>query len=259
MTFENILAKTENGIFFLTINRPDKLNALNRKTIDEIGIAISEAEKNDEVKAIIITGAGQKAFVAGADISEFANLNIEQGKELARNGHKVFNSIENCSKPVIAAVNGLALGGGCELAMACHIRVASDNAKFGQPEVKLGLIPGYGGTQRFTMLAGKSKAMELLMTADMIPANEALRIGLVNHVTTQDELMNKCTEIANKIIQQAPLAIGSIIRCVNDFFDESKNGFETEISEFGKCFATEDVKEGTNAFMEKRKPEFKGK
>lgn len=259
MPFENLLTKSENGIFLITVNRPDKLNALNRKTIDEIGIAVSEAEKNNEVKGIIITGSGQKAFIAGADISEFANISMEQGKELARNGQKVFNSIEHCSKPVIAAVNGFALGGGCELAMACHIRVASDNAKFGQPEVKLGLIPGYGGTQRLTMLVGKSKAMELLMTADMISANDALILGLVNHVTTQDELMNKCIAIANKIMQQAPLAIGSIIRSVNDFYDKTKNGFEAEISEFGKCFATEDVIEGTNAFMEKRKAEFKGK
>lgn len=259
MSYENILTKIENGIFFITVNRPDKLNALNKKTLQEIGSAVSEAEKNHSVKALIITGTGSKAFVAGADISEFADFTKEKGEELARHGHTIFNSIENCPKPVIAAVNGFALGGGCELAMACHIRVASDNAKFGQPEVKLGLIPGYGGTQRLTMLIGKSKAMELLMTADMIGANDALSLGLVNYVTTPDQLMNKCVEIAEKIKHQAPLAIAGLIRCVNDFFDEKKDGYETEIEEFGKCFVTEDFKEGAKAFLEKRKAEFKGK
>ncbi|MEP7168647.1 MAG: enoyl-CoA hydratase-related protein [Bacteroidota bacterium] len=259
MSYENILTNTENGILTVTINRPDKLNALNKKTIEEIGAAVSAGEKDAAVKIIVITGAGTKAFIAGADISEFANYSVAEGEQLSRHGHVVFNRIENCEKPVIAAVNGFALGGGCELAMACHIRIASDNAKFGQPEPKLGLIPGYGGTQRLTMLIGKNKAMELLMTSDMISAADALSLGLINHITTQEALMNKCLEIAEKIKQQAPLAIAGIIRSVNDFYNEEKNGYETEITEFGKCFSTEDVKEGTKAFLEKRKADFKGK
>ncbi|HKR04237.1 MAG TPA: enoyl-CoA hydratase-related protein [Bacteroidia bacterium] len=259
MTFENILTKTENGILVITINRPDKLNALNKKTIEETGSAVSAGEKDEAVKIIIITGSGLKSFIAGADISEFADLSVAEGEQLSRHGHVVFNKIENCEKPVIAAINGFALGGGCELAMSCHIRVASDNAKFGQPEAKLGLIPGYGGTQRLTMLIGKSKAMELLMTTDMISAADALSLGLINYVTTPEQLMNKCIELAEKIKQQAPLAIAGIIRSVNDFYNEEKNGYETEITEFGKCFNTHDFKEGSKAFLEKRKAAFKGK
>lgn len=259
MSFENVLTNTENGILTVTVNRPDKLNALNKKTIEEIGAAVSEGEKNDSVKIIIITGAGPKAFIAGADISEFADYSFTEAEQLSRHGHNVFNRIENCEKPVIAAVNGFALGGGCELAMACHIRVASDNAKFGQPEANLGLIPGYGGTQRLAMLIGKSKALELLMTTDMISAADALSLGLINYVTTQDQLMNKCIEIAEKIKQRAPLAIAGIIRSVNDFYNEEKNGYETEITEFGKSFSTADFKEGSKAFLEKRKAVFKGK
>lgn len=259
MSYENILSKSENGICTITVNRPDKLNALNKKTIAEIGMAVADAEKNAEVHVIILTGAGPKAFVAGADISEFANYSVEEAKQLSQHGHDVFNSIENCSKPVIAAVNGFALGGGCELAMACHLRVASDNAKFGQPEVKLGLIPGYGGTQRLPQLIGKTKALELLITADMLSAEDALRLGLVNYVVKPEELMNKCMEIAEKIKQQAPVAIAEIISCVNDCFSESKNGFASEVNSFGKCFSTSDYKEGTAAFLEKRKAVFKGK
>ncbi|MEO5569294.1 MAG: enoyl-CoA hydratase-related protein [Bacteroidia bacterium] len=259
MSFENVLTNTENGILTVTVNRPDKLNALNKKTIEEIGAAVSEGEKNDSVKIIIITGAGPKAFIAGADISEFADYSFTEAEQLSRHGHNVFNRIENCEKPVIAAVNGFALGGGCELAMACHIRVASDNAKFGQPEANLGLIPGYGCTQRLAMLIGKSKALELLMTTDMISAADALSLGLINYVTTQDQLMNKCIEIAEKIKQRAPLAIAGIIRSVNDFYNEEKNGYETEITEFGKSFSTADFKEGSKAFLEKRKAVFKGK
>lgn len=258
MSYENILISNLNNVLTITVNRPDKLNALNKKTIEEIGAAVSDAEKDSTVKVIIITGSGQKAFIAGADISEFADFTLSQGEDLSRHGHNVFNKIENCEKPVIAAVNGFALGGGCELAMACHFRIASENAKFGQPEVKLGLVPGYGGTQRLAMLIGKSKAMELLMTADMIDANEALLLGLVNYVVPLDQLLNKCSELAEKIKQQAPLAIAGIIRSVNDFYDETKDGYETEITEFGKCFVTEDFKEGTKAFLEKRKPVFKG-
>jgi enoyl-CoA hydratase len=257
--YQNILAEVAEGIMTITINRPDKLNALNKQTIAEVGMAIEAAEKNADVRAVILTGSGTKAFIAGADISEFASFTIEEGSALAAHGHRVFNSVENCSKPVIAAVNGFALGGGCELAMACHMRVAADNAKFGQPEVKLGLIPGYGGTQRLPMLIGKSKAMELLMTADMIDANEAYRLGLVNYVVPQDQLLDKCREILSKIKAQAPIAIAEITRTVNAHYDYKTDGFQEEINRFGACFGTEDFTEGTQAFLNKRKPDFKAK
>ncbi len=260
MTYENILTSAENSILTITINRPDKLNALNKKTIDELNKALIIAEKDASVKVIIITGSGQKAFVAGADISEFANFSVEQGKALSAEGHKkLFDCIENLSKPVIGAVNGFALGGGLELSMACHIRVASDNAKMGLPEVSLGVIPGYGGTQRLAQLVGKGKAYEMIMTADMITAADALAWGLVNHVTTQDGLMTKCLEIAGKILSKSPTAIASAIRSVNANFKDSVNGFAVEIDEFGICFGTEDFKEGTTAFLEKRKANFSGK
>jgi len=259
MSFENLLTKTENAIFFITIKRPDKLNALNRKTVQEIGEAIKQAKNNSEVKAVIITGAGQKSFVAGADISEFIGLSVEQGKGMAQAGQDVFKSIEDSTKPVIAAVNGFALGGGCELAMACHLRIASDNAKFGQPEVNLGLIAGYGGTQRLTQYIGKSKSMELHMTADMITAEQALQLGLVSYVTTQEQLIPKCIEIIEKIKTKSPQAIAGVIASINGFYTEGVNGFKKEVDEFGKCFATEDFKEGTSAFLEKRKPNFTGK
>lgn len=259
MNYENLLTSTEKGILTITVNRPDKLNALTRKTVFEIGEAVKWASESEEVKGIIITGSGFKAFVAGADISEFLGKNLEEGKLMALAGHSIFNSIENCSKPVIAAVNGFALGGGCELAMACHLRVASDNAKFGQPEVNLGLIPGYAGTQRLVQLIGKGKALELLMTADMINAEEAHRLGLVNHVTTQEQLIPKCMEILEKITSKSPAAIGGVINCVNAYFTEGVDGFENEIEEFSKCFITEDFQEGTKAFLEKRKANFTGK
>lgn len=259
MAFQNILTKTENGIAFITINRPDKLNALTKQTVQEIGIAVDEAIKSEDVKAMIITGAGPKSFVAGADISEFLGLSVEQGKALAKAGHDVFNKIENSPKPVIAAVNGFALGGGCELAMSCHVRVASNNAKFGQPEVNLGLIAGYGGTQRLIQYIGKAKALELHMTADMIGAEEAHKLGLVNYVTTPEELIAKCTEIIEKIKTKSPSAIAGVIRSVNAYFAEGVNGFEKEIDEFGKCFGSADFKEGTSAFLEKRKANFTGK
>lgn len=257
--YENILTKTETGIFYLTINRPDKLNALNKKTVQEIGQAIKQAKDDATVLAVIITGSGPKSFVAGADISEFIGLSVEQGKALAKAGQDVFRSIEVCPKPVIAAVNGFALGGGCELAMACHLRIASDNAKFGQPEVNLGLIAGYGGTQRLTQYIGKSKSMELHMTADMIAAGQALQLGLVSYVTTPDLLIPKCVEIMEKIKTKSPKAISGVIRSINAYYNECENGFDVEIEEFGKCFSTEDFKEGTAAFLEKRKPVFKGK
>lgn len=256
--FENLLTKSENGIYTITVNRPDKLNALNKKTVSEIGEAIKEAIKNVEVRGIIITGAGPKSFVAGADISEFVGLNVVQGEAMAKAGQDVFKSIEDCPKPVIAAVNGFALGGGCELAMSCHIRVASDNSKFGQPEVNLGLIAGYGGTQRLTQLVGKAKSMELHMTADMLTAEQALQLGLVNYVVPQDQLIAKCVEILEKVKTKAPLAIAGAIASINAVYTDGVDGYEKEISEFGKCFSTQDFKEGTSAFLEKRKANFKG-
>jgi len=259
MIFENLLTAIENGVLTITINRPDKLNALTKKTVEEIGIAVRNAESDATVKAIIITGSGQKSFVAGADIAEFIGLSVEQGKALARSGQVVFKSIENCSKPVIAAVNGFALGGGCELSMACHLRVASENAKFGQPEVNLGLIAGYGGTQRLIEYIGKTKAMELHMTGDLINAEQALSLGLVNHVVPQDQLIAKCLELLEKIKSKSPRAITAVINSVNAYFETNVDGFDAEIEEFGKCFATEDFKEGTSAFIEKRKASFVGR
>ena len=259
MTFENLLTANDSGVLTITINRPDKLNALNKKTVDEMGVAIKNAIADTAVKAIIITGAGPKAFVAGADISEFIGRSLEQGKILAQAGQNIFKEIENCPKPVIAAVNGFALGGGCELSMACHLRVASDNAKFGQPEVNLGLIAGYGGTQRLIQYIGKTKAIELHMTGDMLNAEQALNLGLVNYVVTPDQLMPKCLELIAKIRSKSPRAITGVINSVNAYFENGVDGFATEIEEFANCFATEDFKEGTSAFVEKRKPNFTGK
>ena len=259
MTYENLLASTENSVLTITINRPDKLNALNKKTVEEIGQAIKFAETSNEIKAIIITGAGPKSFVAGADIAEFVGLSVEQGKAMAKAGQDVFRQIETCSKPVIAAVNGFALGGGCELSMACHLRIASENAKFGQPEVNLGLIAGYGGTQRLIQYLGKTKATELHMTADLINAEQALDLGLVNYVVPQDQLIPKCLELIEKIKSKSPKAITGVINSINAYFENGVDGFNTEVQEFGKCFATEDFKEGTSAFLEKRKANFTGK
>lgn len=256
---ENLLIRQQDAVLYITINRAAKLNALNKSTLQELHETISRAISDTSVKALIITGEGEKAFVAGADISEFANFSIEQGKALSAEGHKkVFDLIENCPKPVIAAVNGFALGGGLELALACHIRVASENAKMGLPEVSLGVIPGYGGTQRLTQLAGRGKALEMILTGDMITADEAKSLGLVNHVTTLEGLMGKCEEIASKILTRSPKAVSSAIRAVNATYKDGVNGFEVEIEEFGKCFGTADFKEGTSAFLEKRKPIFSG-
>ena len=260
MNFENILISIENGIGLITINRPSKLNALNVETIQELHNAFESLENNTDVRVIIITGEGEKAFVAGADISEFANFSIEEGAQMAAQGHELlFDFIENLKTPVIAAVNGFALGGGLELAMACHFRIASDNAKMGLPEVSLGVIPGYGGTQRLPQLIGKGRAMEMIMTAGMISAEEAYRAGLVNHVVPQAELIDFTRNLAQRIIKNSPFAVGRAIKSVNANFKDGVNGFETEIRNFGKCFGTEDFKEGTTAFLEKRKPNFSGK
>ncbi len=257
--YSTIITNLENGTLIITINRPDKMNALNKDVIQDLGGAMDEVYNNKEIKSAIITGAGEKAFVAGADISEFLALGAEGGAALATVGRNlVFDKIAYCPKPVIAAVNGFSLGGGCELAMACHFRVASVTAKFGQPEVNLGLIPGYGGTQRLTRLIGHGKAMELLMTADMIGAEEAKTLGLVNHVVPAEELLNKAKEILQKIHTKAPIAIANIIACVNECSDGNHHSFDNEIVRFGECFETEDMKEGTKAFLEKRKPVFKG-
>ena len=260
MKFENLLVSIENGLATITINRPKKLNALNKNTIEELHEAFKNLDADNAVKVIMITGSGEKAFVAGADISEFAHFSVEEGGRLAAKGQELlFDFVENLATPVIAAVNGFALGGGLELAMSCHFRIASDNAKMGLPEVSLGVIPGYGGTQRLPQLIGKGRAMELVMTAGMISAEDAKNYGLVNHVTTQEELEPLATKIASKIMRNSSVAIGAAIKAVNANFKDGINGFETEISEFGNCFGTADFKEGTTAFLEKRKADFPGK
>lgn len=262
--YNTLLTHLDNGILTITINRPEKLNALNKEVFNDLDRVMDEVYTNKEIKTVIITGAGTKAFVAGADITEFAGLNKEEAKKLAKRGQDVFFKIENCPKPVVAAVNGFALGGGCELAMACHFRICSDNAKFGQPEVNLGLIPGYGGTQRLTQLVGKGKSMELQMTAQLMDAAEALQWKLVNHVTTQEQLLIKTTEVLQTIQTKAPIAISKIIECINiavvsdSAYTNGTTGYDKEVECFGECFTTSDMKEGTSAFVEKRKPQFKG-
>lgn len=259
MSYNNLLVTDADGIRTITINRPDQLNALNRETIGELDSALSEADADKSVRVLIITGSGAKAFVAGADIKEFAHFSVPEGKALSADGQKkLFNHVENMSKPVIAAVNGFALGGGLELAMSCHFRVASDNARMGLPEVSLGVIPGYGGTQRLARLVGKGKAMEMIMTAGMIKADEALQWGLVNHVVPQADLLAKCNELATAITKNSPTALAAAIRAVNAGYEPGADGMQREIEEFGKCFGTADFKEGTSAFMEKRKAVFKG-
>lgn len=258
MTYNNIIIEQKEKIAVLTINRPNQLNALNKETISELSTAFKSLEADKSVRVIIVTGSGEKAFVAGADIKEFYQFDINQGKELSALGHQsLFDLVENLTTPVIAAVNGFALGGGLELAMSCHFRIASDNAKLGLPEVTLGVIPGYGGTQRLAQLIGKGRAMEMIMTAKMITAPEALFMGLVNHVTTPDELMTTGYKLAEKIASNSSTAISSAIRSINAGYKDGVNGYQTEIEEFGKCFGTADFNEGTAAFIEKRKPEFK--
>ena len=255
--YKTLLVEIDNSICVITVNRPDKLNALNKEVFNDLDMAIDEVYKNPEIRSAIITGAGNKAFVAGADISEFLELDPSEATELSARGHKVFDKIENSPKPIVAAVNGFALGGGCELALACHFIYASENAKFGQPEVNLGLIPGYGGTQRLTQLVGRNLAMELLMSGNMISAKEAMEIGVANKVFPPEELLPKTKEILSLIQSKAPVAVSQLIECVNNF-DHTQQGYDLEIKKFGECFATEDAKEGASAFLEKRKPNFKG-
>ena len=257
---ENILIEKQDAIAIVTINRPTKLNALNKATIQELHDGFKSLNEDKSVKAIIVTGSGEKAFVAGADISEFANFSVEEGEKLAAEGQRLlFDFVQNLSTPVIAAVNGFALGGGLELAMSCHFRVASDNAKMGLPEVTLGVIPGYGGTQRLAQLVGKGRAMEMIMTAGMIDAETAKNYGLVNHVVPQAELLDFTKGIATKITKNSSVAIAKAIEAINANFEDGTNGYEVEIKNFGFSFGTEDFKEGTTAFLEKRKAEFPGK
>lgn len=260
-SFDNLLYELDaaTGILTITVNRPTKLNALNAATIGELGEAIEQARADAAVRGIILTGSGEKAFVAGADIAELAGLTGPGAQEASARGQVVFRRFEISSKPVIAAVNGFALGGGCELAMACHVRVASENARFGQPEVNLGLLPGYGGTQRLVQLVGKGKALELLLTADQVKADEALRLGLVNHVVPQAELLDFCKGLLTKMLSKAPLAVGLVIDCVNTYFDQGgEAGYTAEAAAFGQAFGTNDFREGTTAFVEKRAAVFKG-
>lgn len=257
MNLENVLIEQKENLAIITINRPTKLNALNKQTIEELHTAFKSLDENPAVKVIVITGSGEKAFVAGADISEFANFSIEEGTELARKGQEIlFSFVENLGTPVIAAVNGFALGGGLELAMSAHFRVASSNAKMGLPEVSLGVIPGYGGTQRLPQLVGKGKAMEMIMTAGMISAEEAKEWGLVNYVVAQEELLPLCEKLAQKIMRNSSVAISAAIKSVNANYTNCVNGFSVEIENFGVSFGTSDFKEGTTAFLEKRKPNF---
>lgn len=259
MKLQNVAVETEGKIALVRIERPEKLNALNRQTIEELGKAFSRLEADPQVRVIILTGSGPKAFVAGADIAEFAGFDAGQGKDLARTGQQtLFDRVERLKTPVIAAVNGFALGGGLELAMACHIRVASQNARMGLPEVSLGVIPGYGGTQRLPQLVGKGRALEMILTGGMIGAERAREYGLVNHVTEPGDLLEFCKALARDIAKNSPAAIASAINAVNAGFSSNHPGFQAEIEAFGNCFATADFREGTTAFLEKRPPEFPG-
>lgn len=256
MHYQNLKTILSEGILLLTISRPEKLNALNQLTMHELSSCFDWIESNKEIRAVLLTGEGEKAFVAGADISEFLQMDGPYGAELSKKGQDIFFQIENSTKPVIAAVNGFALGGGCELAMACHIRIASENAQFAQPEINLGIIPGYGGTQRLTVLVGKGKALELMLTADKIDANTAFQIGLVNHVVPLSELLDFSKKLAQKIVSKPPISVAMTIKAVNDAGTES--GYASEVIGFSKCTASNDFKEGVTAFLEKRKAIFKG-
>ena len=259
MNFSHLKISDNGSVSIVTINRPDKLNALNIEVIDQLSQCMTQLEKDSSVRCIILTGEGQKAFVAGADISEFANFSVPEGTKLSAEGHeKLFNLVSKLNTPVIAAINGFALGGGLELAMSCHMRVASDNARMGLPEVSLGVIPGYGGTQRLPELIGKGRAMEMIASAQMIDAAKALQYGLVNHVVSQEQLIEKCEEISSKIVRNSPKAIGFAIQAINASSDSSVYGFAEEVRLFGEAFGTGDFKEGTTAFLDKRKPNFTG-
>jgi enoyl-CoA hydratase len=258
--YENLLFEVEDGIGIVTINRPKVLNALNRATITEIEALFSELVEDNSVKVVIVTGSGEKSFVAGADIAEMQSMTAIEGRKWGKLAQAVFNKIDNLPQPVIAAVNGYALGGGCELAMACDIRIASEKAKFGQPEVSLGIPPGFGGTQRLPRLIGKGRAKELLFTGEMIDAQEAYRIGLVNRVVKPEELITTARDIARKIMQRGEIAVKMCKAAVNEGLDmDLDSGLAYEAEVFGLCFATEDQKEGMQAFLEKRQPVFKGR
>ncbi len=259
MNYETILSEQIDKICKITLNRPKQLNALNTTVFSELEAAMNDAKANENVWAILITGSGEKAFAAGADIKEFSEFNQSQAKELSANGQRIFKLISDCTKPVLAAINGFALGGGLELAMACHLRIASENARFGQPEVGLGVTPGYAGTQRLTELIGRTKATELLLTGEMIKAPEAFILGLVNYVVSPAELDSKSMELLGKITKQSPVALAGILNSINGYFDKKSDGYQTEVNEFAKCFNSEDFKEGTSAFIERRKPNFTGK
>ncbi len=258
MSFQNLEVNYKDKIAVVTINRPENLNALNSQTILELNRCFLDLESNSNVRAIVLTGAGNKAFVAGADIKEFADFSEAEGKALAQEGQeKLFNTIEQLNTPVIAAINGFALGGGLELAMACHIRIAGDNSKMGLPEVTLGLIPGYGGTQRLAQLIGRGRAMEMILSANFVDGKQAYVYGLVNNVVSSQTLLMEALKLAIKISNNSPIAVQSAIRAMNAGYDKNQDGFEVEVDEFGKCFGTNDFKEGVDAFLNKRKPEFK--
>jgi enoyl-CoA hydratase len=257
MSYQTLLQELHEGILTVTINRPEKLNALNARVLEELDSILDEVHARADVRAVLLTGAGEKAFVAGADISEFLSASGGQGMALAKRGQDIFFRIENCPKPFVAAVNGFALGGGCELAMSCHFRIASEQAKFGQPEVNLGIIPGYGGTQRLTQLVGKGRAMELMMSGNMIDAQEAKAWGLVNRVTPASDLLAECRKLLLTILSRSPNAVAQVIAAVNAGFDNKRDGYAEEVRLFGECFGTEEMKEGVTAFLEKRKPKFR--
>ena len=257
MNYENILIEVENSIQVITINRPSKLNALNMVTIEELSRALVASDKETSVRVVIITGAGEKAFVAGADISEFSEFSVEEGKDLSKKGHdQLFSRIDQMKTPVIAAVNGFALGGGLELAMAAHVRIFSENARVGLPETSLGVIPGYGGTQRLAQIAGKGRAMQMVLSAEMIDAATALNYGITNKVVPLEELMEAAKKMAKKIIKNSPMAVAKAIQCINANYTSGIDGLAFEVIAFGECFGTPDFKEGTSAFLEKRKADF---